>query len=61
MRSLPRWMLLPALLGGLFVLLPLISMGLRVQWGSFGTLVTSESSLQALRLSLQTSSTSALV
>ena len=55
MRSLPRWMLLPALLGGLFVLLPLISMGLRVQWGSFGALVTSESSLQALRLSLQTS------
>ena len=61
MRHLPRWMLLPALLGGLFVLLPLISIGLRVQWGSFGALVTSESSLQALRLSLQTSSTSALV
>ncbi|WP_345079440.1 ABC transporter permease [Brachybacterium paraconglomeratum] len=59
MRSLPRWMLIPALLGGLFVLLPLVSMALRVQWGSFGELISSESSLAALRLSLQTSTISA--
>ena len=60
MRSLPRWVLLPALLGALFVLLPLVAMATRVQWGSFAELITSESSLQALRLSLQTSATSAL-
>ncbi|GAA4526474.1 ABC transporter permease [Brachybacterium paraconglomeratum] len=52
-------MLIPALLGGLFVLLPLVSMALRVQWGSFGELISSESSLAALRLSLQTSTISA--
>ena len=60
MRSLPRWVLLPALLGALFVLLPLVAMAARVQWGRFAELITSESSLQALRLSLQTSATSAL-
>lgn len=59
MSSLPRWMLIPALLGGLFVLLPLVAMALRVQWTDFGELITSESSLAALRLSLQTSATSA--
>lgn len=59
MRSLPRWVLLPALLGGLFVLLPLVSMASRVQWESVGTLLTSEASLAALRLSLQTSALSA--
>lgn len=59
MSSLPRWVLIPALLGGLFVLLPLVAMALRVQWTHFGELITSESSLAALRLSLQTSATSA--
>lgn len=61
MRSLPRWVLVPALIGGLLILLPLVSMALRVSWGSFGALVTSEPSLQALRLSLRTSATSALL
>lgn len=59
MSSLPRWLLIPALLGGLFVLLPLVSMSQRVQWGNFWELITSESSLAALRLSVQTSATSA--
>ena len=59
MSSLPRWVLIPALLGGLFVLLPLMAMALRVQWTHFGELITSESSLAALRLSLQTSAASA--
>ncbi|HEX7351862.1 ABC transporter permease [Brachybacterium sp.] len=61
MRSLPRWLLLPALLGGLLVLLPLVSMALRVRWQDFGALITSESSLSALRLSLQTSALSAVL
>ncbi|WP_299303846.1 ABC transporter permease [uncultured Brachybacterium sp.] len=59
MSSLPRWVLIPALLGGLFVLLPLMAMALRVHWTHFGELITSESSLAALRLSLQTSAASA--
>ncbi|WP_114855643.1 ABC transporter permease [Brachybacterium sp. YJGR34] len=59
MRSLPRWVLLPALLGLLLVVLPLVSMAARVHWGDIGELLTSESSLAALRLSLQTSALSA--
>lgn len=59
MRTLPRWILLPAGLGALFVVLPLVAMAARVEWGEFGALLTSESSLSALRLSLQTSLTSA--
>ncbi|MGP9539330.1 ABC transporter permease [Brachybacterium sp. AOP43-C2-M15] len=61
MRSLPRWVLIPALLGGLLVLLPLVAMALRVRWEDFGQLITSESSLEALRLSLQTSASSAVL
>jgi molybdate transport system permease protein len=56
---LPRWVLLPATAGALFVLLPLVAMAVRVQWSDFWGLLTSESSLSALRLSLQTSLTSA--
>ena len=59
MRTLPRWILLPAGLGALLVVLPLVAMAARVEWGEFGALLTSESSLSALRLSLQTSLTSA--
>lgn len=59
MRTLPRWILLPAGIGTFFVILPLLAMAARVQWGSFWQLVTSESSLAALHLSLQTSLTSA--
>ncbi|MFT4164884.1 MAG: ABC transporter permease [Microlunatus sp.] len=48
-------MLLPAGLGALFILLPLVAMTTRVDWTRFGELITSESSVAALRLSLQTS------
>src|SRR5689334_7943612 len=53
--ALPRWLYLPALLGTAFVLLPLAAIVARVDWANFGSLVTSESSLDALRLSLKTS------
>lgn len=59
--GLPRWVLVPAVLGALLVLLPLLAMALRLDWTRFGALVTSESSLAALRLSLQTSATSTLL
>lgn len=60
MSSLPRWVLLPAAIGGLLVLLPLVAMAARVEWSDFWGLITSRSSLDALQLSLQTSATSAL-
>ncbi|ACU85633.1 NifC-like ABC-type porter/molybdate ABC transporter, permease protein [Brachybacterium faecium DSM 4810] len=59
MSSLPRWVLVPAVLGGLVILLPLTAMAARVQWTDFVPLITSDASLAALRLSLQTSTVSA--
>jgi molybdate transport system permease protein len=53
--GLPRWVYLPAGVGAVFVLLPLVALGSRVDWSRFGELITSESSLAALRLSLVTS------
>ena len=58
MSSLPRWVLVPALLGGALVLLPLAAMVARVRWDSVPELLTGDASLAALRLSLQTSATS---
>ncbi len=51
-------MFLPAAVGALFVVLPLVAMLTRVQWGDFVGLITSESSLAALMLSLRTSGAS---
>ncbi|MGJ4843074.1 ABC transporter permease [Leifsonia sp. Le1] len=51
----PGWIVALAVLGGLFVLLPLVAMLLRVDWGEFIPLITSPSSLDALWLSLRTS------
>jgi molybdate transport system permease protein len=53
--GLPRWVFVPAALGATFVLLPLVAMATRVRWSRFFSLVTSESSLTALELSLRTS------
>lgn len=59
--GLPRWVLLPAGVGALFILLPLVAMTTRVDWTRFGELITSESSVAALRLSLQTSVTATVL
>jgi molybdate transport system permease protein len=53
--GIPRWVYVPAVLGGLLVILPLAAMISRVDWPRFGELITSPSSLAALKLSLQTS------
>ncbi len=53
--GLPRWILVPALVGALFLLVPLVAMGIRVPWPHFVTLVTSPPSRSALLLSLRTS------
>ncbi|MCG7424188.1 ABC transporter permease [Kocuria rhizophila] len=50
----PRWVLLPAAVGALLILLPLVGMLLRIDWAHLGELLTSESSLAALWLSLRT-------
>jgi molybdate transport system permease protein len=56
--GLPRWVFVPAAVGALFVVLPLTAMLARVRWTDFFSLITSESSLAALVLSLQTSAAS---
>ena len=51
----PRWVLALAAIGAAFVLLPLLAMVLRVHWAQFLPLISSESSVAALLLSLRTS------
>ena len=56
--GLPRWVLAPALVGALLVVLPLVAVALRVDWPGFLGLITSPSSLAALALSLRTAAIS---
>lgn len=51
----PVWIVVVAAVGGLFVLLPLVAMLVRVEWAQFVPLITSPSSVDALWLSLRTS------
>jgi molybdate transport system permease protein len=57
----PRWVYAPAAVGVALVLLPLAGMASRVAWGDFIDLVTSDSALTALSLSLRTSLVSTLL
>lgn len=50
----PGWVLIPALLGAAAILLPVAGMMTRLNWAELPALLTSESSLAALRLSLWT-------
>lgn len=56
--GLPGWVYLPALVGVAFVITPLIAMLATVQWSQFWQLVSSESSVVALKLSLKTAAAS---
>jgi molybdate transport system permease protein len=58
--GLPGWVYVPAAVGVLFVLLPLVAIATRVDWSHFGSLITSPSSQDALWLSLRTSAASTL-
>ncbi len=55
---LPRWIYLPAAIGALFVVLPLVAIAAKVDWPHFWSLITSESSTTALVLSLKTAAAS---
>ena len=59
--GLPGWVYVPAAVGAFLVLLPLAAMVSRVEWGDFWTLITSESSVVALLLSLRTSAVSTVL
>jgi molybdate transport system permease protein len=51
----PRWVVVIAVVGALFILLPLVALVTRVDWSNFIPLITSPSSIDALLLSLRTS------
>ena len=59
--GLPRWIFVPAAAGVVLIVLPLAAMATRVEWSNFFGLVTSESSVAALKLSLRTSAASTLL
>ena len=59
--GLPAWVHLPAALGALFVITPLVAVLLRIDWPDFVPLITSESSRVALLLSLKTATASTAV
>jgi molybdate transport system permease protein len=59
--GLPHWIYLPAVLAGMFIILPLVAMTTRVEWSNFFSLITSDASLDALKLSLRTSTASMVV
>ena len=49
-HSVPRWIFVPAGLGTVFVVLPLVALATRVDWARFGALITTEESLDALEV-----------
>jgi molybdate transport system permease protein len=51
----------PAALGGVFVVLPLVAMAIKVDWPNFWSLISSSASTTALLLSLKTSTASTIV
>ena len=59
--GLPGWVFVPAAVAGAFIVLPLVAMLTRVRWSQFWPLVTSESSLAALGLSLRTAAASTVL
>jgi len=59
--GIPGWVRVLAVLAAVVVVLPLLAMVLKVDWGHFVPLVTSEPSLTALGLSLRTAAASTLL
>jgi molybdate transport system permease protein len=57
----PRWVVVVAAIGAAFVLLPLVAVISRVNWPQFWPLITSQSSIAALLLSLKTAGIATLL
>ena len=57
----PGWLIVPAVVGAGFVVLPLLAMVARVDWLNFADLITSTAALEALDLSLRTSVVSTIL
>jgi molybdate transport system permease protein len=59
--GLPRWIYLPAAIGALFVIVPLVGILLQIDWAHFIPLIASQSSRIALVLSLKTAAASTVL
>jgi molybdate transport system permease protein len=59
--SVPRWVVVVAAIGAVFILLPLVGTIAHVDWAQFIPLITSTSSLDALALSLETAGASTIL
>ncbi|MGH3531302.1 MAG: molybdate ABC transporter permease subunit, partial [Mycobacterium sp.] len=57
----PRWVYIPAAVGTIFVVLPLVAVAVKVDWPHFWSLITSTSSKTALLLSLKTAAASTVL
>jgi molybdate transport system permease protein len=57
----PRWIFIPAAVGALFVVAPLVAVAARVDWPNFWSLITSQASVTALTLSLKTAAASTVL
>jgi molybdate transport system permease protein len=57
-RTVPRWLYLPAALGIAVVLLPLVAILVKTPWAHFWSSITSHDALTALELSLRTAALS---
>lgn len=60
-QAVPQWVYLLAAVGALFILLPLVGMVAQVDWAQFIPLISSESSVAALGLSLKTAAASTVL
>jgi molybdate transport system permease protein len=59
--SVPRWVVVVATIGAVFILLPLVATMTHVDWAQFIPLITSASSVDALLLSLETAAASTVL
>jgi molybdate transport system permease protein len=59
--GIPRWIVVVAAIGALFILLPLVGTITHVEWSQFVPLITSTSSVDALLLSLETAGASTVL
>ena len=56
-RIVPRWLFVPAGLGIIFLLLPIIGLISQISWSNFPALIFADTAIDALRLSIRTAAT----
>ena len=60
-RIVPRWLFVPAGFGIIFLLLPIIGLISQISWRNFPTLISADTAIDALRLSIRTSATATAI